>query len=83
MLKRPDGKPLIPASLPGQPAGLTTAQQLGAAPITLNLDLKVENAQGMNEDDLARKLAQTLPGAVRQGLRDAASSMQARQSEHE
>lgn len=83
MLKRPDGKPLIPATLPGQPAGLTTAQQLGAAPITLNLDLKVENAQGMNEDDLARKLAQTLPGAVRQGLRDAASSMQARQSEHE
>ncbi|MGP0147625.1 tape measure protein [Pseudomonas oryzihabitans] len=83
MLKRPDGKPLIPASLPGQPAGLTTAQQLGAAPITLNLDLKVENAQGMNEDDLARKLAQTLPGAVRQGLRDAASSMQARQSENE
>ncbi len=83
MLKRPDGKPLIPATLPGQPAGLTTAQQLGAAPITLNLDLKVENAQGMNEDDLARKLAQTLPGAVRQGLRDAASSMQARQSENE
>lgn len=83
MLKRPDGKPLIPATLPGQPAGLTTAQQLGAAPITLNLDLKVENAQGMNEDDLARKLSQTLPGAVRQGLRDAASSMQARQSENE
>lgn len=83
MFRRPDGKPLIPSAMPALPAGLTVAQQLGAAPITLNLDLKVENAQGMNEDDLARKLAQTLPGAVRQGLRDAASSMQARQSEHE
>lgn len=83
MLKRPDGKPLIPAALPAAPAGLSVAQQLGAAPITLNLDLKVENAHGMNEDDLARKLAQTLPEAVTQGLRDATSSMQARQSENE
>lgn len=83
MLKRPDGKPLIPATLPGQPAGLTTAQQLGAAPITLNLDLKVENAQGMNEDDLARRIAQVLPGAVQNELRQAVGSMQARQSENE
>ncbi|WP_145152765.1 tape measure protein [Pseudomonas oryzihabitans] len=83
MLRRPDGKPLIPSAMPALPAGLTTAQQLGAAPITLNLDLKVENAQGMNEDDLARRLSQTLPGAVQQGLRDAVGSMQARQSENE
>jgi len=83
MLRRPDGKPLIPATLPAAPAGLTTAQQLGVAPITLNLDLKVENAVGMNEDDLARKLAQTLPGAVQNELRQAVGSMQARQSENE
>lgn len=83
MFRRPDGKPLIPSAMPALPAGLTVAQQLGAAPITLNLDLKVENAQGMNEDDLARRLSQTLPGAVQQGLRDALGSMQARQSENE
>lgn len=82
MLKRPDGRPLIPPVTP-MPTGLTTAQQLGMAPITLNLDLKVENAQNMNEDDLARRIAQVLPGAVQNELRQAVGSMQARQSDHE
>lgn len=83
MFRRPDGKPLIPSAMPALPAGLTVAQQLGAAPITLNLDLKVENAEGMNEDDLARRIAQVLPGAVQNELRQAVGSMQARQSENE
>lgn len=83
MLRRPDGRPLIPTAMPSTPAPMSVAQTLGAAPITLNLDLKVENAVGMNEDDLARKLSQVLPEAVTQGLRDATSSMQARQSENE
>lgn len=83
MLKRPDGKPLIPAALPAAPAGLSVAQTLGAAPITLNLDLKVENAHGMDENDLARQISLTLPAAVQDGLRQAIGSMSARQSENE
>jgi tape measure domain-containing protein len=83
MLRRPDGKPLIPATLPALPAGLTTAQQLGAAPITLNLNLEVQNAKGMDEDALAMKLSQVIPGAVQNELRQAVGSMQARQSENE
>lgn len=78
MLKSPNVPPLPP-----MPSGLTTAQQLGVAPITLNMPLHVENATGMNEDDLARKLALTLPAAVQDGIRQAVGSMSARQSENE
>jgi tape measure domain-containing protein len=78
MLQSPNVPPLPPT-----PNGLTTAQQLGVAPITLNLDLKVENAHGMDENDLARQLSLTLPAAVQDGLRQAVGSMSARQSENE
>lgn len=85
MLQRPDGsgRPLVPTSLPGQPPALGTSAGQVSAPVALTLNLTVENAKGMDENELARQLQLTLPAAVHDGLRNALGSMQSRQSNNE
>ena len=79
MLRKYQERPLMPTGSTIQPNAMPTT----AAPVSLTLNLEVQNAVGMDENTLARQLQLTLPGAVQQGLRDALGSMQARQSENE